>query len=164
MKTSEVVAVWKRYGVSEEQLRHTLLGYGLYEVGVDNNLRTTSELMAISEAFEKDNAQQKNAPQDCTSCNGDLEDWTYGHRPDWWVCAQCRTVFPHYCEVPDAVGKCRTCGRLMSVEAIERHYAEVRAERDYRPTQQPTTSCTVSDEMLEHLLSQVPEHWNHSDG
>lgn len=121
MKASEVIATWKRHGATPSTLKHEVLVYGLAN-GDDRETNSTPELMALSEEFERSNLPHVKAPKECTSCNGDENDaemdWTYGHRPRWWICAQCKTVFPHRCDEPDESCCCKDCGRLMSDEAI----------------------------------------------
>jgi hypothetical protein len=121
MLASEVHAIWLRYETSDNILRNDLLAMKLRRG--DYRINTTPELMAISESFERNTMMTNNPPESCTSCKDygidSHMDWTFGHRPGWWVCAQCKSVWACRCRTPDDDGNCDQCGRKMSREAID---------------------------------------------
>ncbi|MFZ1005876.1 MAG: hypothetical protein WAN65_03505 [Candidatus Sulfotelmatobacter sp.] len=120
MLASEVYATWLRNGVSGNILKDDLLVLNLHRG--DYRISTTPELMAISESFEHDTTRTNNPPELCASCKDtgldSHVDWTYGHRPGWWVCAQCNTVWACRCRTFDEDGNCDYCGRKGGGEAV----------------------------------------------
>lgn len=129
MLASEVLATWLGNGVTATALNHDPLPFNLkYK---DYKTNTTPELMAVSEAAERDN-KAFTPPETCGSCKHTGKhshaDWTYGHRPSWWVCAQCKSVWACSCRTPDDDGNCDHCGRKMSQEAVDA-YREEEAKR-----------------------------------
>jgi hypothetical protein len=107
-----------------------------YEGRGDYEIDTTTELVRRSEDFEVMQETVVAAPESCTCCHhGEstlANEWTYGHRPNWYVCAQCETVFPCRCHnpdrngnsgwyaLPDEDGKCSECGRLLTELGLAR--------------------------------------------
>jgi hypothetical protein len=150
MKASEIHSIWIRNGVGKSLRKHNYLALELRYIG-DHETRTTTELMALSEQAELQNKTVVVPPETCTSCYGDgsaaTSDWTYGHRPNWWVCSQCNTVLPCHCHRPDADGNskgfptpdengnCGWCGRELSELAKaclrEKEALAVAAERTW---------------------------------
>ena len=125
MKVIELIAVWNKHRAplprSDIYLTRLMNGHGDDETG------TSMELISLSERFERESLPFTPAPSTCTSCNGDANgdevsaDWVSGHRPRWWVCRQCHTVFPHRCDTPNESGHCWECGRKMNWDAILLH-------------------------------------------
>jgi hypothetical protein len=96
MKASELMAIWKNFGLKKEQEIHIWLGAVLEEVG-DVETRTTPELIKASIMCEVDGITFMPPDPTCPSCN-DVEecdkDWVDGHRFNWWICLQCTRVMP----------------------------------------------------------------------
>jgi hypothetical protein len=117
MKASELITIWRGFGVRKEQEIHTFLGATLAECG-DRETRTTPELIHASIEFERNGITFMPIDPTCTSCNDKDEcdkDWVEGHRPDWWICAKCKRVMPCWHEgleninEQDLTATCSTC-------------------------------------------------------
>ena len=96
MKASELMAIWKDFGLKKEQEVHTLPGAVLEEHG-DYETRTTPELIKASIKCEMDGISFMPPIPTCPSCSDKDEcdkDWVYGHRYNWFICAQCKRVMP----------------------------------------------------------------------
>ena len=149
MMASEVYATWLRYRVAEI-LRDDMLVVNMHRG--DYRTGTTPELMAISESFEHDTTMT-NPPEFCTSCKdtgAESElDWTFGHRPGWWVCAQCKTVWACRCCTLDADGNCDYCGRKGSEEAVAAYREMEVKERAYAQSLECKPRYFTSEEEAE---------------
>jgi hypothetical protein len=158
MKALELYSIWAENGVPDAILKKQLLTRnifgeifkGKYYAGEgDHEIDTTPELVARSAHFELFQEKCVAAPATCTSCHHDestvANEWTYGHRPNWYVCAQCETVLPCRCHnpdrngnsewyaLPDENGKCGECGRTLTELGIARiREAEALKEAKYR--------------------------------
>ena len=155
MMASEVYATWLRYGVSNKILKDDLLVLKLQRG--DYRINTTPELMAISESFEHDTTVTNRPPGSCTSCKDygidSHVDWTYGHRPGWWVCAQCKTVWSPRCRAFDEDGNCDYCGRKGSEKAVAAYREKQAIERAYVRSLEWKPRCFNSEEEAEAFRS-----------
>jgi hypothetical protein len=155
MMASEVYATWLRYGVSDKILKDDLLVLNLRRG--DYKIKTTPELMAISESFEHDTTMTNNPPESCTSCKdtgADSElDWTFGHRPGWWVCAQCNTVWAPRCRAFDEDGNCDYCGRKGSDKAVAAYREKQAMDRAHVQSLEWKPRCFNSEKEAEAFRS-----------
>lgn len=151
MKASEVYATWLRNGATPESLKYDYLVVQLFGAKGDYETNSTPELMAISEAVERRGQWYSGLNATCPNCDLDNKNrggWEYGHRPNWWVCPECKSAIPCPCRFPDEEGHCTNCGRKMTPDAIadyERKEAEELAhrkslERPYADTYEPCQS------------------------
>ena len=168
MNAVDLYNIWSENGVPDSLLKKQLLTRnicgeifkGKYYAGKgDHEIDTTPELVARSADFELFQEKCVAAPATCTSCHGDGKDWTYGHRPNWYVCAQCRTVIPCLCHNPDRNGysrwsarpedngKCGECGRTLTELGIARiREAEALTEAKYRTWDRVVAEHKVKEE------------------
>lgn len=136
MEASELLAIWKNFGLSEYSESRALLAVALRENG-DYSIRTTPELIDASIECEMDGISFMPPSPTCPSCNDEDEcdkDWTYGHRFDWWVCTQCKRVMPcrhgYLADVDEhkLTGTCHACGMRMPysfvADYLMKRYAE----------------------------------------
>ena len=127
MKALKLVAVWNEHRAplsrSDMFLTRVMNGRGKTETSA------TKKLIRLSEQFERENLSFTSPPESCTSCRGNddlaTKDWVPGHRPNWWVCKQCKTVLPCRCSMPNETGHCRDCGRKMNWDAVLLYRLEI---------------------------------------
>ena len=172
MKALELYSIWADNGVPDAILKKQLLTInifgeifkGKYYAGEgDHEIDTTPELVALSADFELFQKKCVAAPETCTCCHHDestlANEWTYGHRPNWLVCAQCKTVLPCHCHNPDRNGnnvlytrsdengKCRDCGRPLTELGLARiREAEALKEAKYRTWDRVVAEHKVKEE------------------
>jgi hypothetical protein len=172
MKALELYSIWAENGVPDAILKKQLLTRnifgeifkGKYYAGEgDHEIDTTPELVALSAHFELFQETFVAPPKTCTSCHHDestpATEWTYGHRPNWFVCTQCRTVIPCLCHNPDRNGystwsarpdengKCSQCGRTLTELGLARiREAEALTEAKYRTWDRVVAEHKVKEE------------------
>jgi hypothetical protein len=96
LKYSDLLVVWKHFGLSPEWQSRCLPAVILSEHG-DALSGATQELIDVSIRCELD-GDSYTQPAACRWCAGETgevdKNWTYGHRRDWWVCSRCKRVYP----------------------------------------------------------------------
>src|ERR1035441_9911059 len=126
MKASELMAIWKDFGLKKEQEVHTWLG-AVLEMHSDIETRTTPELIKASMKCEMDGISFMPPIPTCPSCSDKDEcdkDWVYGHRFNWLICAQCKRVMPCRHEgledinELDLTGTCSACCMRMPASFV----------------------------------------------
>lgn len=129
LKFSDLLAVWKHFGLSLEWQSRCLPAVIVNE-HPDAFSRTTQDLIDASIRCELDGDSYMPPPA-CRWCAGDTSEadkyWTYGHRHDWWVCSHCKREYPCRHTSVDELdevhlkGSCTTCG-LRLPPTIVAHY------------------------------------------
>jgi hypothetical protein len=120
LKYSELLAVWTHFGLNQEWQARSLPAIIVKEQG-DALAGTTQDLIDVSIRCEMDGGSYVPPPA-CIWC-GDVNTldryWTYGHRRDWWVCSQCKRVYPcRHASLDDLdesrlTGTCSDCGMAL---------------------------------------------------
>lgn len=140
LQYSELLAVWKHFGLSHEWQTRCLPAIIVKEHG-DALTKTTEELIDVSTRREMD-GDSYTPPPACKWCSGSPSEcdeyWTYGHRHDWWVCTQCKRVFPcrhdDICDIDEfhLTGTCSTCGLSLPCSSIAVHlYKSYRVKAEH---------------------------------
>lgn len=130
LKYSELLAVWKDFGLSQEWQSRSLPAVIVKEQG--NALAgTTKELIDVSIRCEMDGETYTPPTPACEWCSLETIDadkyWKYGHRQGWWVCSQCKRVYPCRHDNIDNVdelhltGTCSTCGFRLPCSFVAEH-------------------------------------------
>ena len=122
LKQSELLAIWEDFGMSPDNQSRCLPAINLREHG-DCLTSTTEESIKASIRCELDGDTYSPPSVPCESCSGGIDNcdkyWVEGHRQGWWVCSQCKWVFPCRHEDIDDLnevgltGTCSTCGMRM---------------------------------------------------
>jgi hypothetical protein len=129
LKYSELLAIWKNFGLNQEWQSRSLPAIIVKEHG-DSFTGTTQELIDVSIRCESE-GKSYTPPPACKWCAGSPnecdEHWVYGHRQGWWVCSQCKRVYPCRHESLDDVsevnltGTCSTCGLRLPCSFVADH-------------------------------------------
>lgn len=127
LKYSELLAVWKSFGLSRERQTRNVPAVILKEHG-DCLTCTTEELIDASIMCELDGDSYLPPSSPCEWCSGGVENcdkyWVQGHRQGWWVCSVCKWVFPCRHEGLEGIdelkmtGTCLTCGMRMPLSFV----------------------------------------------
>jgi hypothetical protein len=130
LKYSELLAVWTDFGLSREWQSRSLPAVIVKEQG-DALAGTTQELMDVSIRCELDGESYTRPTPACKWCSLETIEsdkyWKYGHRQGWWVCSQCKCVYPCRHESLDDVdefnltGTCSTCGFRLPCSFVAEH-------------------------------------------
>jgi hypothetical protein len=140
LKFSELLTVWKNFGLSQEWQSRSLPAVIVKEHG-DAFTGTTQELIDVSIRCEGE-GESYTPPPACKWCSLKTIDidkhWTYGHRQGWWVCSQCKRVYPCRHECLDDVsevnltGTCSTCGiKLLGSFVADHLYKKYDAKAEH---------------------------------